>query len=439
MSVYGKIGLIASVILSIVIAGSAASLPDEMVVRSSYAKISMAFEIDRLQPALRNENRPASNEHLHVNISDLRLGPIQDILNTPLEDLVTKPGGYVLDASMVTNVIPGNSSGTLKLHTVMATGWKVAPYLSEDWRFPFADLLNGSDVIYTRYANFRVNLTFMGRQRSYSALFLFGTGRDGKPQIFALDHIIGTSLLNGLLSAPIPDEIKTIQLGFRDRADVKRFLASVEPQKGCELDSGSQLCCNPASGHCGVNGLAPVGAAPGSIFLGTFPSPGSLSVQSSAATNDTCSAGCSVFNSQYDETQNIPASAIGTMEHTNGGSHTGAVSFRGKCTYNGKGIPCIPLCHVDFVSGPSTGDTGVFTWTNFCHVLGANGLSNGGDSTCSASAGWGAAACQGCKCGLNVTINGNGGVVTGSVSGGSGSVIWESGVATHSWHCPTIN
>lgn len=437
MSVYRKIGLVAFAILCIVVTGFATSLPDEMVVRSSYAKVSMAFEIDQLQSVLmRNQNRPAGSEHLHVNISDLRLGPIQDILNTPLDNLVTKPSGYVLDASLHMAEIPGNDKRIgPKFMAIKTAGWKVAPYISENWHVPFSELVNSMDVTYSRYANFRITLTFMGQQKNYSALFLFGTGRNGEPQMFAIDHILGVSIINGLLGEPIEAQVKTIQQEFGSRAAVKRFLQSVQPQAGCKVDTGSQLCCNPATGQCGVSGLAPVDAAPESLLLGTFPSTSSLSLQSSATTNETCTASCTAYNNSFDESSPKNAGAQDSTQHYTG-MHSGSVSFQGQCTYNtGSPFPCIPYCHVH-VLAPSTTDTGV--WTSWCHSTSAGSNFTDGQNSCTGGAGWAAAACPFCACGVSVSVTANGGAGSVTVSG-VGSAIWTPQPVPHSWSCPTIN
>jgi hypothetical protein len=418
-------------VLAVATASSAAVPQDEMTVRVTYAKATLANEIDRMKHELmRNQPDLEDSEHLHFAVSQIRLGSVNEISNLSIGSLVTKPSGMVLDGGLGMAEIPGNDRQLTSGKSLKLAGWKVAPYLSEDWNLSLSEALSNMDIQYTRFASFQVTVTFMGQQRQYSALFLFGADASGKERVFGIDHILGMNLINELLKAPIDKTLVDLQNKFSDRRSVKRLLHSIQPENGCEADSKSQFCCNAASGHCGLRGILPVSApaARTSPFLGLQ----AANPLASAASSSSCTASCSTFNSN----ENQPAAtAAGDNRDHLWGQHSGSGSFQGSCTYNGTELPCIPSCHVH-VYTPSSSDSGLPS--SWCHVTSSNWAFQDGQNSCVAQIGWGAGSCPFCLCGVTITVGTESQGSSASVSA-TGEVIW-SGASSgpHNWTCNTI-
>lgn len=420
------IGLMIAVLT--VSAAAASTSREEMTVRSTYAKAMMAYEIEQMSPLLYGaKDSLAKPEHLQIDVSTVTVGPIQDILQTNIEDLVTKPAGYVLDAALVTADIPGTAGKSFK--SLSAPQWNVTPLLAQNWAIPLSQDLEatGKDFL-SRYASFGVTLTFMGRQRQYKALFLFGQDGNGKTQVTALDFILGVSAVNQLVNAPIQQELQFLQQRFADQPRVQSLLQMSQPQPGCEADSQSQFCCNSLTGRCGVQGLAPVSKSNASSpLLGSSTLSSSSSVAPPSAS---CMApACSAYNSSGSPRT---LSASGNKAHQTG-AHFGSGTATGRCFYSGTALPCVPTCHVE-IGGVSTQDTGAVNGAPYYyHQLSWDRGSPDGTNNCTGDLGFGGIQCLHLTaCSISVSV-GYQGVSVSPVS----QVVWEKDLPS-SWQCTTI-
>jgi hypothetical protein len=415
------------------VAFASAQMPaDELVVRSTYAKAMMAYEIERVSPALQGvPNAASSPDHLNVAVSAVKLGPIADISEINIEDLVTKPAGYVLHAQVVTADVPGKHTG---FKSLVAPDWQVAPVVPDNWAIPFSGVLSNLPGQAFRYASFDVTLTFKQRQRQYKALFLFGVDTAGNSQVFAFDHVLGMSAVNHLLTAPIDQEIVTLQAEHSDKAALAPLLLSVQPQSGCQVDAQSSFCCNPATGHCGVNKVLPVskpvgGGSSTSLLLGTTQAASTLAAASPSAT---CTApACSTYNTAGPM---IPLTAAGTTAHWTG-QHTGSATAQSFCSYDGTQLPCTPRCHVS-VQLVELIDRGFPKgFPLYIHELGEDRASADGTSTCKGFVAFGGVQCIAATFCI-VTVSGGG---EGVKVEPAGSVVWARELDyTPSTPCPTI-
>lgn len=412
-------------ITSIAATGFAQISTEEATVRVTYAKATIAHQVDTMKAELAGR-KPAARpgDFLHVAISNVHVGPIQEILNNSIESLFTKPAGLVVNGDVGPAEIPGDSQSSFR--SLKAESWKVAPYLGEDWKVPFSEVVNQFDVQYSRFASFEVRLTLLGHQRQYQAMFLFGTDASGTPRVFGIDHILGMNIINQLLVTKVEDTVLALQKNFGNRESVNRLVRSLQPEAGCEVDASSGFCCHSATGHCGLKTILAPTTAPVSSAL-----PFGISGVAPAAVAASCSASCSSFNSN----EFGPAASGGgdSTQHFSG-SHTGSASAQGFCTYSGSGLPCFPSCHVS-VTGVTTNDSGLPS--GWCHLTASNWAFSDGQNSCTGTAGWGAAACPFCLCGLSISVSASGGGASASVSG-TGSAIWAQAGTPHNWTCDTI-
>jgi len=158
------------------------------------------------------------------------------------------------------------------------------------------------------------------------------------------------------------------------------------------------MCCDPATGHCGVSSRVLQAKGFGTVRSSNVPS---LAAACPPPVN------CPSFNTSVDLGFH---SDVDTSLHLSG-NHFGAVDFIGECSYTGSTSPCTGICDVK-VTPKGLGDSG-FPST-FCHALASvqNGQTTSGGSPCSGSWGYAVKSCFACLCGVSLTINTGVGPVT---------------------------
>lgn len=230
-----------------------------VAVRATYAKLAFALHLHAIHEASMGaqsirEQMQAPDTPLTVSLSDFSAGPVASIEITPLEELVTRPSGYILSVTSGSIAIK-LEDGTTTLHSEGAqAAWQQSSQSPEDWNVPMGRLftLGVLDRMYTRYVSFKVALTYEGKAREYKALFLFGHDASGKEQMMPIDHIVGISALAAMAEAsPMPDILKASP--FQGRADVASFLTALRAPAGCTPEPHTQMCCDANSGRCGVD------------------------------------------------------------------------------------------------------------------------------------------------------------------------------------------
>jgi|HubBroStandDraft_6_1064221.scaffolds.fasta_scaffold98520_3 hypothetical protein len=222
------------------------ALNDSRTVQAVYAKLMIASQIHQLM-----EGRPLSSqdERLDVELSDLRSGPLADIRATLLSQLVTKPSGWVLQASAGEWTFTDDKN-TIARTTQLNAEWQEAPDFTEDWDVPMERALAAMGGLYSRYVSFNAKASLQGRQRRYAATFLFGRDESGRTRVLPLDHIVGSALETSLTAPVSPGPL--LLHPFVDRPEVRALINSLRAPADCALDNVSKLCCSPTSRKCGL-------------------------------------------------------------------------------------------------------------------------------------------------------------------------------------------
>jgi len=390
------------------------------MVRATYAKFVFATQLWALREAYTSGGNLG---RLRVSLSTIKAGPLSEISSEIFADLAAKPSGRTLSTTPATWTYKSSEGQQYRAEGATAV-WRDSVYLSEDWNMPIGQLIaNGTlDPGYTDYASFTVNLSYLGEQREYPALFLFGKDATGREIILPIDHIIGISALMTLIQAPsTPDPL--LADWFRNRPATRAFLQTLQVPDTCTVESRTQMCCDEASGKCGV--------AATTLRQHGFTVSQSMSFPDIGKAGPDCEANCDVFN-----TSGAPdkLTNTNTNQHYGTGAHTGSATLYPYCTYSGTTTPCVGLCHISVVT-PKSSDSGSVNTAPYCHATNSN--MNGTDSEspstgCNASFGYGVVNCALCTCGVTVSVGlpgPGGGSVGVSVSGGAAVYSWGWGLA----------
>jgi hypothetical protein len=286
---------------------------NEDMVRATYSKLVYATRLSSLREKYSSGVEPAN---LHVTLSPIRTGPVSEIRSTMLAELVSKPSGRTLAVTPITWTY--KTAAGIELHAEGASAnWRDSTDLSEGWNLPIGQLLdNGTlDPGYTDYASFTVKISYLGEQRQYQTLFLFGRDASGKEICLPIDQIIGLSTLLTLIQAPVtPDPLLADR--FRNRPETREFLQALQAPPGCSNESRTQMCCDQTSGKCGVSTET--------LLQRGFPVSDSMKshkVQTTATPE--CSANCSVFNGTV-----YPVSGLDLMQYAMG-EHSNTIDGEG--------------------------------------------------------------------------------------------------------------
>ncbi len=214
--VAGLIGVAANFVSHTAFASPKSYSPQERLVRLAYAKLSFYQKLylfkkwalkefrSRDLPIQVNLAERYEGERVRVQISDVRVGDIQEVLETPMIDLVTPVSNWELDADVVESkgVDDNRNPATAFL---IDSRWSFRPNPPPPWprSLTLRDVLAAKGKLdkCLRYARYRVDVRFQGKHRNYKALFLFmkpGTmpGFDGR--IWIIDNVIN---MMGLLES----------------------------------------------------------------------------------------------------------------------------------------------------------------------------------------------------------------------------------------------
>jgi hypothetical protein len=376
------------------------SSQDAMTVRAIYAKLELASQLNEVRSRLVSPNAKPKSVNgaealtgaLHVVISDIKTGPLDDIRSVTLADLVTKPSGRTL------LVTPSQwnfmTAGGETLHAMGAqVSWTQAPYLTEDWNIPVSRAIDMGviDPAYSRYASVSARAIYQGEQRQYRALFLFSDDLEKQSAVLPLDHIVGLPALQTLSADQSVPETLLAQ-PFRTRPEVSNFIEWWRGQPGCSTDAYTGMCCDPSTGQCGISSRVLQTKNLGAIE----PS----SVQFAAAScGGTCRSNTSGTIGQYGDTDFVGHAQDAGVPS----DHEAHIEFHYVCTYSAKS-PCTGTCdvHLSFVQTVERGPV-----TSACHVLttfGSGTTTPAGGGPCSNTWGYTVRACNLCTCGVSSPV-----------------------------------
>jgi hypothetical protein len=235
---------------SALVAQSDSIQSDINAVRATYAKLVFASRLSDLREnVLARQALPS--QRLEIVLSDFKTGSVSDLKPVPIADLLTKPSGNTLavtPGSWAFKTIDGQ-----ELRAEYATlAWRSSDHPTPDWNLPFARLfdIGAIDPGYIRYVSYTAKVSYSGQQRQYQSLFLFGHDAKNEPMILPLDKIVDGGLLSLIEAPPTPDPL--LAEPFRDQPETKSFLESLRATPGCSIEHRTGMCCDDASGRCGV-------------------------------------------------------------------------------------------------------------------------------------------------------------------------------------------
>jgi hypothetical protein len=247
--------------------GAEQMTPQEATVRAVYAEAVLASRMHSIMES-RSPMWNSEAPDLSVAIRNVKTGPLADILDTPLVDLVTPQSGRVLDAGAGS----WSTNGRHLAQVLSVNGWKPEnPYVAaiqSDRKVTFSLVLDalGQQASsrkqpYTSWASFTVVLASHGEEREYKALFLFGSGEGREQAVEVLDNVFGSPTLDTLAKsniahdvASLPDALDAATPGASPSVSsgARKLLESVRAVPGCMMDAVTALCCDPVTGQCGI-------------------------------------------------------------------------------------------------------------------------------------------------------------------------------------------
>lgn len=159
----------------------------EKLVRAAYAKLTRFNKASLLVPSGPEPDLPVEDRYLRFELSNFKVGAIQEILNSAHTELKTYGPGEILQLGRVVK-IHNNADPHVAYHAEWIAGQYAPGY---DPRWTINDLLSLDPARYHDvggYALYDVTLRFLGKTRSYRSLVLFhnpyGTIENLKPSFW---------------------------------------------------------------------------------------------------------------------------------------------------------------------------------------------------------------------------------------------------------------
>jgi hypothetical protein len=247
--------------------------PEEILIRTAYAKMSFADEVRIVLDALQQTGRDklwttkansvdlALDSRLSFELKDFHFGKIKEIADLKIGDFdgtASAIGGEVLDVTpSVYNYSADGSPSQYVAYVKYA--WKPSPYRAlppqESW--PVAKVLQEEQFEhrkYTDYVTYTVTMTLQNKSRTYKAWMLFSRDGKGKPQVYFMDAVAdSTAVLFASEHSMYPKAFTDTDL--RTVPFVDKWL--YDNARSCsvphnEKDDRADVCCDYRSGHCGV-------------------------------------------------------------------------------------------------------------------------------------------------------------------------------------------
>lgn len=217
---------------------------EEKVVRLAYMKLELYNRANNIDRDRKRESTHRSSDDLSFRIDILKKGRINEILDLPFSDLVTKPVGEVVQIGQITsnessnNVPQGETFG-------YSARWSNGPNPVEDWNTPFREalrLLGGLPPNMSTYITYEVEVSLEGKSRRYRSVTLFATGfEDGDPSTtFFFDLVSGLAnrVAQALYQTGTP-----IGANHSQKAVAKKGIAGLNVASGQSDSDASPISC----------------------------------------------------------------------------------------------------------------------------------------------------------------------------------------------------
>ncbi|MBC7928949.1 MAG: hypothetical protein H7Z38_00085 [Rubrivivax sp.] len=368
--------------------------PEEKLVRQAYEKLTVFSKAALIDNVTGTSKSQDMNLVLRFDLSNFRVGPIQEIWDTRQSELSTLPSGEII---ALTRTVSQHNKGAEYIS--YRAEWTRGQYASAyDRRWTVGEMFGYQPDKYHdvgAYASYTVTVSFRGKTRSYRAVALFhnpyGSVKALKPRFW--DTIVG---MGGVL------------------ADVWNETRPPVGQKG---GTSSNESTTP---------VAPDDAAPPKLSL-LQESDAGAAYEPSSYTPPTYTASYTPVNSTSDIVESTTEDGT---EHSSG-KHGQTVGFRGTCTAQSDSVQ---VCRVElaFMITWETGRTTNLLHTHVNRTQEKQETSTGPRGTsinCSAARGIATRNCLNPDCTFEVSLQGSGTSVT--MKGGD---VWN-GQLAHGHTC----
>jgi len=242
---------------------------DEQTVRTAYAKLAYAaqartvYMLTRSNPKLdSNElSRQLQAEELRFEITELKAGPLSEIISKPYSDFVTPTDGQpVLSIAIDTESFDEN--GKRSVSNFAFPHWEEGERSSSDWTIPVGQALSLTKQTgkFSRYVTACITVRYQGKSRTYQTLWLFGT------ETLPIDTVTGNNILADFVTKSAFPSILT-DTSLHSHAAVSAWL-SANQKFSQQCKKGKQdVCCD--SDHCGVSSSDLMSSSPAPTMTAT--------------------------------------------------------------------------------------------------------------------------------------------------------------------------
>jgi hypothetical protein len=259
---------VACLLLASLSAAVAQMTHEETVVRTAYAKLSYAVDLETAMRAVRHNPKityaqlaqEVAKESLTFRLSDFSVGDIASVLNQKYSEAFhdIRDGGDVIDIGSVTETFTEEIHGPP--HAKTETSMNVArprwshgplgpvPDSTVAEALPIMNRESGLSVPLVRYCAYTVTVTFEGRSRTYQADFFFGP--EGQPDSGDMVVALGGGALPELLVKPIYPQVLVETTMWGTNPAVRAFLEA--NQRNNETCRRGEACCDLSALQCGI-------------------------------------------------------------------------------------------------------------------------------------------------------------------------------------------
>jgi hypothetical protein len=242
---------------------------EETVVRTAYAKFAYAVEqgaishlalestghVPKQYQGLSNEQR-LRDAQVVIALKDFTVGNTADIFNRKIADFVTAPQQRLDTSGQSFNY--SDADGAIAHWFWLEGQWHPAaekPLPPQALDLTVADAYrmqwqeDRPTTLWQRYAAYTVTLSFLGKTRTYKAMFIFGHDPQGNEVVEPEDPTAGnTALASALHEALFPAGFLSTKL--RNYQVVSDWISSVQMSDDA-CTQHNDLCCDLAQLKCG--------------------------------------------------------------------------------------------------------------------------------------------------------------------------------------------
>jgi hypothetical protein len=239
---------------------------EETVVRTAYAKLSYAVDLETALKAVQHNpkityaqlTQEVAKESLTFRLSDFSCGDFSSILDQRYARVFSdiRDGGDVIDIGSVTETYTDQTNGanTEASMNVAKPRWSHGPNGpvpdgTAAELLPAMEREAGISAL-MRYCSYTAAVTFEGRSRTYRANFFFGPEGQGEATPGDMVVALGGGTLQELLTKPVYPQVLLKTARYGNNSAMRAFL-NVNQQSNATCKRG-EACCDLAALHCGV-------------------------------------------------------------------------------------------------------------------------------------------------------------------------------------------